>query len=646
MHNPRGSNNRLNEQSANRNNGDRLFDSQNNNRGGYNAGDSLTSNRGFTTEEQIYRMKYFQSGSEDSGGGESLLTIEWTNQHGCGGNEDTDPHKLNCNIVIQMMVQDNVELTATNKASRVHDGTATDTQTFTPPASRTTETNAQHKARADQASLTRGLHESFDYYDDCNMRTRNKGLFTADQNLGNNNFGISSAAYTRQNANGNRRGYECPEERDYYPYWHPSPWIDVAILTDNVSRCAYYQAQSFNVMPKGLCRQMYSDGGVRPWSEFNTYSTCVANGGSWWVVRSYIDIESVTKRDCVLRNGTDGYIRYWDSPTFEGVATCLVAPKVPTCTLAPWSRVNHLGNGRDGVPLNYTWTIPYFPSGNAKLAVVRLRYNISTDDYNPWATDSSRNQNAAQGTVSPVTQNPLIDIGATSKTSLRLAINTAQFGRTFQDRSHVMELLPRPSRIPNCTLYNLNVRGKRGNIVQTYPAVEYDFIPNRLTVSKDDCVHIQWTGSNTHNNGNPAGDGQAGDAGEGLTGTDRTNVLESPNTNSNYPTPWESSSMFNNDALKVLWVPPYWSKAASAMRPIDVGVAFATAGNFQCFAGCHYSASTLTGMYGAIDPLLNTVSASFQGMVLQFAPGEYNYLCTRNNNFSNRSQKGQLTVKA
>ena len=199
-------------------------------------------------------------------------------------------------------------MTATNKARRVHDGTATDSQTYTAPASRTTETNAQHKARADQASLTRGLHESFDYYDDCNMRTRNKGkrctllsnhiigslpiasslprshtagLFTADQNLGNNNFGISSAAYTRQNANGNRRGYECPEERDYYPYWHPSPWIDVAILTDNVSRCAYYQAQSFNVMPKGLCRQMYSDGGVRPWSEFNTYSTCVANGGKY-----------------------------------------------------------------------------------------------------------------------------------------------------------------------------------------------------------------------------------------------------------------------------------------------------------------------------------------------------------------------------
>jgi hypothetical protein len=39
LHNPRGSNNRLNERSANRNNGNRLFDSQNNNRGGYNKGD-------------------------------------------------------------------------------------------------------------------------------------------------------------------------------------------------------------------------------------------------------------------------------------------------------------------------------------------------------------------------------------------------------------------------------------------------------------------------------------------------------------------------------------------------------------------------------------------------------------------------------
>ena len=47
-------------------------------------------------------QKYFQSGPS----ADTKLTIEWTNQHGCGGNENNDPHKLNCNMVIQYMVQD------------------------------------------------------------------------------------------------------------------------------------------------------------------------------------------------------------------------------------------------------------------------------------------------------------------------------------------------------------------------------------------------------------------------------------------------------------------------------------------------------------------------------------------------------------
>jgi hypothetical protein len=74
-----------------------------------------------------------------------------------------------------------------------------------------------------------------------------KGLFTADQQLQGD-----TAKYTRQNADGTRSGYECPEERDYYPYWYPTDWIDIAVFTtSSKEKCRYYQRESFNVKPKG-----------------------------------------------------------------------------------------------------------------------------------------------------------------------------------------------------------------------------------------------------------------------------------------------------------------------------------------------------------------------------------------------------------
>lgn len=74
-----------------------------------------------------------------------------------------------------------------------------------------------------------GMHESYDQYQLCQRTERNRGLYTADQRVNRND-----QRGTRQNPNGNRRGLECPEERDYYPWWHPSPWIgtDVVLLIE------------------------------------------------------------------------------------------------------------------------------------------------------------------------------------------------------------------------------------------------------------------------------------------------------------------------------------------------------------------------------------------------------------------------------
>lgn len=108
------------------------------------------------------------------------------------------------------------------------------------------------------------------------------------------------------------------------------------------------------------------------------------------------------------------------------------------------------------------------------------------------------NQNFTKGNKN----DDFLGLGKNISGPLTLNIDTSQFGRTFQDRSHVFVIRKVPENlkkniIKTTRIVNLNVRGRRGNIVDVYPSVEYDFVPNEVEVKRGDYLHIQVTSSLT-----------------------------------------------------------------------------------------------------------------------------------------------------
>jgi len=608
MQTPPGSNNRLDEQNRERDNANRMFDSQNNNRGGYNVG----------------KMEYYVG---------EKVPVGWTHQH-----SSSKYQMEHSELIIQYM-----------SAALVRDGTTT----------RTIPTKATECQNYDCDTDVRfGRHESLDFYEMCTQTEQNNGLFTANQNLQG-----PSAKYTRQNNQGTRHGYECPEERDHYPYWRPSPWIDAAYITADTARCSAVQAESQNVKERHECRL--------PEAFFE-------NGGT--LNKGQNSMYPLTQEECEAFEKTDG-----NGTTHAGVWNTIEAFNVaaPVCQQVEHTRTNHHGNPGGRTIYEWEWSVPEVPAGSQ--TVLRIRYNITTNEWNQmgaWENSSSINSginatyNADDNNPNPnndraeyplwadygldeadgadereyeFINNPQVDAFGEEfgdgRIKLQLAVNTAQFGRTFEDRTHYFFISDPPAGDCEGQVIKLQtVRGKRGNIVQTYPATEYIFAPEQSFQRAGDCVHFAWTGSNTNPNNND---------GQGKQGTDRSNMVvlrldqynKSAYSNFEWDMTYESNAIDIGSAGNVY--PSYVKDPEGYLIPdqfLDELVTGAFGGMSEEIMMALATTRRSPHDYGNMEELDDAATGFNMEPQKVTTQGCWNYLSTRNNNFSNRAQKGKLCV--
>lgn len=661
LHNPRGSNNKWCEKQQNTQNQNRLFDSQNNAAGGVHCAGDQT----IPTGDPLV----FYTGSR--------MSIEWTNQHGCGPLENTV-----CNTVIQAAcsgddmfpglrdpVGSGPMVDAGNGGTEGQffkndflfnndQGTNRIPQPNQIPAEvgLPEDKDSPEYAQAlrdfyrgnlntpfGRAGAEYGLVEDWDYYDECSRRSRNKGLWTADQNMNGNR---NSARSTRQDNNGagNRYGFECPEERDYWPYHGATQFRDIAVLTSQVAHCEYYQRNSQNVSPRYKC---VCD------------EECQQSGENRQV--------PITEAACRQSNGV------WTEVPAHGILP-------PDCRAHPYTRDNHLGNAipvdesdenmlESGQPeaAHYDWVVPEWMEG--RQCIVRIRYNISTMDFMPNSflsdegvfTDSASNcdpntedqggmregenrpycKNVITSTSVPLYNDPYVTnqpLDGSTTHELAIAMNTDQSARTFQDRSHVFRVAARPEEIPDsATIWNLNVRGRRGNIVQAYPVVEYDFVPNELTVKQGDYValnvHNSWfNNENTAGNGNNAMDG--------------TNLVEISNSAANFPVHYEAVDQFFDPETAVrLAFPPFYASPGSNSSYSECDLSCCqTYHQHEVVNDNNVNFDQQIYNCGKLNHMPPTWQPTFQ---VTAATGRmYSFASTRNNDFSNRSHKMRIFVES
>lgn len=123
------------------------------------------------------------------------------------------------------------------------------------------------------------------------------------------------------------------------------------------------------------CIQKDNEGKSRLSSQYNNKKACEEKSGRWLAFHNYLERAPQFKTKGACEGASKDGVKYiWGRALyFPDEEVCLVALPKPECKEGLWSRVNHLGNGRDGQPLSFAWALPNFPSGDAQRCVLRVR---------------------------------------------------------------------------------------------------------------------------------------------------------------------------------------------------------------------------------------------------------------------------------